>query len=64
MPAPGVNCAPTKPNGWLKYTVQTGDTLYALAKRSDVSVEDLMRTNCLTETTLIAGQTTLFIPGP
>ena len=43
------------------YTVNKGDTLYSIAKRFGVTVQDLVKTNNLTSTTLSIGQV-LIIP--
>ena len=44
------------------YTVQTGDTLYNVARRSGSTVESLMALNRLSSSTLQLGQT-LTLPG-
>lgn len=44
-----------------EYTVQGGDTLYALSIRFGTTVERLMRENNLTSTTIYVGQT-LYVP--
>ena len=54
---------------WPIYTVQPGDTLSQLAARAGVSVDDLVRANCLTSTDIWAGQllsvpTSLATPKP
>ncbi|QXM05403.1 glycosyl hydrolase family 18 protein [Crassaminicella indica] len=38
------------------YTVQTGDTLYNIARRFNTTIEDIMKLNGLTSTELIPGQ--------
>lgn len=43
------------PSGWIEYTIQTGDTLTALALTSGSSVTELQRANCLADERLIAG---------
>ncbi len=59
-PTPFVpNCAP--PLSWVSYIVQWGDTLGSLSGRYGVSIEVLMRHNCLTSTTIYAGRR-LYVP--
>jgi len=48
---------------WWAYQVQRGDTLFALARRTDTTVDALYQANCLRDTVLIAGQT-IFLPRP
>lgn len=45
MPTAEVSCVP--PSGWLPYTVQSGESLYAIAEAVGSSVEDLVEGNCL-----------------
>ncbi len=52
-----VACYP--PLGWQAYRVQYGDTLYGLAGRFNVSVNLLMRYNCLSTATIYYGQSAL-----
>jgi hypothetical protein len=40
-------CTPSQPAGWLIYTIQTGDTLSELIAGSGVSLEAVLRANCL-----------------
>jgi murein DD-endopeptidase MepM/ murein hydrolase activator NlpD len=47
-------CTPR--SDWQPYTVQRGDTLTRISQIAGVSVADLLRGNCLTDTRLIAGQ--------
>jgi LysM repeat protein len=47
--------------GWVAYTVRAGDTLSMLAQSVRISSAALQAGNCLTETTLYAGQT-LYLP--
>ncbi|NKQ37064.1 MAG: LysM peptidoglycan-binding domain-containing protein [Chloroflexi bacterium] len=54
-PPPPPPCGP--PAHWVRYTVQYGDTLYALAQRTGSTVYAIMQANCMTSTTLYAGQT-------
>lgn len=54
-------CTPTPPQGWLSYVVQPGDTLYSLALRYDISIQEIMEVNCLASDYLYAGQR-LYLP--
>ena len=47
LPTAVTACVP--PEGWVTYTVQGGDTLYAIAEAVGSSVEDLIAGNCLFE---------------
>ncbi len=49
------------PAGWLEYTVQPGDSLYALSLRFNVSIQSIRAANCLQTTTLVTGQK-LYLP--
>lgn len=67
VPASAPTLAPTyvlscyPPPGWPIYIVQWGDTLSRLAVRYGVSIEQLMRYNCLTSTLIYQGQR-LYVP--
>jgi LysM repeat protein len=52
-------CQP--PPTWVAYAVKPGDTLNVLAERTNVSVNDLQRVNCLDTFTLQVGQT-VYLP--
>lgn len=58
-------CQP-HPQNWVAYTVQAGDTLSSLAQRTGTSLQHIQSANCLTSTTIFAGQILLlpFIPAP
>ena len=51
--APSPVC--TRPPGWIDYIVKRYDTLYGLARAVGVSVDELPRVNCLTDSKIIAG---------
>lgn len=48
-------CTPYRPEGWVTYMIQPGDTLSALSLRSNVSVATLMRVNCLSSSLIYSG---------
>lgn len=54
--------SPTPSAGPLLYTVQEGDTLGAIARTHDVSIEDLMAANGLTDPNVLHVGQTLIIP--
>lgn len=58
-PSPPPPCGP--PAHWVRYTVQYGDTLYSLAQRTGSTVYAIMQANCMSATTIYAGQT-LYLP--
>ena len=51
MPTP---CGP--PVDWVRYRVQSGDTLYSLSRRYGVSLDILRRANCLDSDAIYVGQ--------
>jgi LysM repeat protein len=51
----------TPPSGWIRVTVATGDTVYALAQRYKTSAESLSSANCLTAVEVPAGYA-LYVP--
>jgi LysM repeat protein len=54
-----VSCGPYP--GWVIYTIRPGDTLYSLAKYFNVTVEQLMYANCLSNSNITAGDP-LYVP--
>lgn len=60
-PVPIVICP--IPAGWLPYTLESGDTLAALAARHTTSIEQIQKGNCLIGSTLLPG-TILYLPPP
>lgn len=62
VPTPtSVPCGP--PPGWVRYTVQPGNTLFSLSQAFGVSVSQLQRANCMpySQTTINAGQS-IWVP--
>ena len=57
-------CIPQPPAGWQQYAVESGDTLYSLARRHGTSVGDIMDVNCLTDYTIVRGQWLWLPPRP
>jgi hypothetical protein len=54
-----INCR--KPNGWIVYTVDDGDTLQSLGRLTYSTVVDLMVANCMTINSVSVGQN-IFLP--
>ncbi len=54
-------CNATQPEGWVPYTVQTGDNLTFLATRGGTTIQKLVEVNCLNTDTIIIG-TRLHVP--
>jgi LysM repeat protein len=58
-------CVPAPPSGWTVYTIQAGDTLSAISAARRVSLEEVIRANCITNTRLIVAGQQLYLPsGP
>jgi LysM repeat protein len=55
-------CVASQPQGWVTYSVQAGDNLSALGARTGITLEELMRVNCLTNQRLIVTGQQLFLP--
>jgi LysM repeat protein len=56
------SCIP--PSGWIRVTVATGDTVYALAQRYKTSAENLSAANCISSVELPAGSIVYVPPVP
>ncbi len=54
----------TPPANWTPYSVQSGDTLYALAQQSKTTPEEIMRANCLASALINPGQIIYLPLGP
>jgi LysM repeat protein len=63
-PATAQPVASPTPSGPLMYTVQAGDTLLAIARVYDISVEELMAANGLTDPNVLQVGQTLIVPFP
>jgi LysM repeat protein len=50
-----------KPSRWVAYTIQRGDTLSSIARRTGTNVPDLKQANCLKSDRIYAGAT-LWVP--
>jgi LysM repeat protein len=62
LPPSATPCIPTQPGGWVEYSVQPNDNLSSLAVTAGVTVEELMRVNCLTDRGLIVTGQRLYLP--
>ncbi len=60
--APPPPCYISQPAGWVRYTVQTGDTLSNLAQRTNASVSQIAAVNCISNINQIYAGQTLFLP--
>ncbi len=54
-----ISCGP--PSGWVRYTVQAGDTLWNLAYRLGISIETIRQANCMHDYIVRIGQP-LYLP--
>lgn len=55
-------CTALMPQGWIRYTVRSGDTLSDLAARTSATSDQLMEVNCLEDARLIFVGQILFLP--
>ena len=53
-PPPRPTCGP--PLWWVRYTVQPGDTMFALSIKTGTTVANIMSANCLSGSHLVAGR--------
>ncbi|MBN1200555.1 MAG: LysM peptidoglycan-binding domain-containing protein [Anaerolineae bacterium] len=61
-PRTGVQAACTVPAGWRPYQLALNETIYSLAARANVSVSDLLASNCLTTATGLRDGSRLYVP--
>ncbi len=59
LPSP-IQCGP--PAGWVRYRIQSGDTLFSLAQRFRVTVSELRFANCMGSSNLILTGDYLYVP--
>ena len=59
-----VTCVVSIPDGWIAYTLQSGDTLFALATRSGTSLERVSRVNCIADPSVVSVGRTIYLPVP
>jgi LysM repeat protein len=55
-------CLPTAPSGWELYRIQQGDTLSHLALNRNVTLEQVLMVNCLTQSDVIVIGEYLYLP--
>ena len=60
-PSAIADCVPTRPPGWVTYTIQFRDALSPLATQTGTTVERVMEVNCLDSIVLSVGQV-LYLP--
>ncbi|PJF34868.1 MAG: hypothetical protein CUN49_13470 [Candidatus Thermofonsia Clade 1 bacterium] len=58
--APETPCVPRR--GWLPHTVQAGETLFSLARRTQISVAELARANCLANPSRLVVGSVIYVP--
>lgn len=54
---PGMSSIDTEPKNYINYTVKAGDSLYSIAQKNDLTVQELKNYNNLTSDVLQIGQT-------
>ena len=60
VPVGGTPCA--SPGTWVQYTVQEGDTLGDLAQATNVTVQDIVNANCLTNPDSVNVGQVIYLP--
>jgi hypothetical protein len=55
-------CDPAPPDGWIAYTIQSGDNLSTLAISSGGSVTEVAAANCMTDTRIIVVGQRIYLP--
>jgi hypothetical protein len=55
-------CVSSQPIGWIEYSVQPDDNLSSLAAATGITLEELVRVNCLTDQNLIVTGQRLYLP--
>ncbi len=58
--APSGQCV--VPNGWVPYTIQSGDTLATIAQRYNLTVQQLASANCMQNPDLIYADQVIAVP--
>jgi LysM repeat protein len=61
---PHTSCAAPKPNGWQTYVIKPGDTVEKLASVYAITIDQLMRFNCLKTPDLIQDKELILPPLP
>lgn len=60
-PSP-TTCAPTQPNGWVRYIVVSGDTVGVLAALTGANIDQVMAVNCIPASRMIIVGQSLYLP--
>jgi LysM repeat protein len=55
-------CVISPPQDWIRYVIQSGDTLFDLAVKSDTTMERIQRVNCIDDPALIRVGQTIYLP--
>jgi LysM repeat protein len=50
------------PNGWVAYTIQSGETLALIAQRYNLTVQQLASANCMDNPDLIFADQVIAVP--
>lgn len=61
-PTPEPVCQPYRPAGWITYTIQSGDSLLGLARRTGSVSSTLQKVNCIPDPNRIVTGTKIFLP--
>lgn len=57
-----IGCVPTRPEGWVIYSIQSGDTLSELALNTGASLDEIQTVNCITDPRLLRVSQEIFLP--
>ncbi len=55
-------CSRWRPTGWVAYTVQSGDSLLALARASGTTAGQLQAVNCIPDANILIANTNIWVP--
>ena len=62
LPARRPDCQTLRPQGWITYTIRSGDSLFGLANATDTSIGMIAQVNCLPESGLILAGQPIYLP--
>lgn len=58
------DCVVSAPEGWVQYTIRSGDAISSIAQRSGGYVAELARINCMNNPRFIVAGATIYVPYP